>query len=74
MSEPLCFLAHLASGATCLGTDRDGEAYIKVNLSRQDAAVVMKRMDELTDNFYVTLVPEERTKGRKKRPRETDGA
>ena len=41
MSDPLCFLAQLAGGQTCVGTDRDGEAWLKVLLSRQDAAMVM---------------------------------
>ncbi len=67
---PICFLAHFASGATCVGTDRDGEAYLKVALSRPDAAALMTRMDELEENFYVTLVPEgqvQHTQGSEKR-------
>lgn len=56
--EPIAFLAQLAGGQTCVGTDRDGEAWLKVLLSRSDAAAVMARLDELTDGFYVTLVPE----------------
>lgn len=54
----LCFLAQLAGGQTCCGTDRDGEAWLKVLLSRQDAAAVLARLDELSEGFYVTLVPE----------------
>jgi hypothetical protein len=58
MRDPLCFLAQLAPGQTCVGTDRDGEAWIKLLLSRQDAADVMARLDELSEGFWVTLVPE----------------
>lgn len=56
--EPLAFLAQLAGGQTCVGTDRDGEAWLKVLLSRSDAAAVMARLDELQEGFFVTLVPE----------------
>ena len=62
--EPVCFLAQLAGGQTCVGTDRDGEAWLKVLLSRQDAAAVMDRLDELTEGFYVTLVPERQAKAK----------
>jgi hypothetical protein len=68
---PLAFLAQLAPGQTCVGTDRDGEAWLKVLLARADAADVMARLDELQEGFYVTLVPEARvremTKGSEKR-------
>lgn len=57
--EPvLCFLAQLAGGQSCIGADRDGEAWLKVLLSRQDAAALLARQDELMEGFYVTLVPE----------------
>ncbi len=56
--DPLCFLAQLAGGQNCMGSDRDGEAWLKVLLSRQDAARVLERLDELGEGFYVTLVPE----------------
>ena len=59
---PLCFLAQLAGGQTCCGTDRDGEAWLKVLLSRQDASAVLARLDELSEGFYVTLVPERQAK------------
>jgi hypothetical protein len=58
VADPICFLAHFASGATCVGTDRDGEAWLKVTLSRADAAALMARMGELDELFYVTLIPE----------------
>lgn len=57
-SAPLCFLAQLAGGQSCIGADRDGEAWLKVLLSRQDAARILARQDELMEGFYVTLVPE----------------
>jgi len=57
-TEVLCFLAQLAGGQTCVGTDRDGEAWLKVLLSRKDAATLLSRLDELSAGFYVTLVPE----------------
>jgi hypothetical protein len=66
MVEPICFLASLASGPTCVGTDRDGEAWLKVTLSRADAAALMARMGELDENFYVTLVPEGEVKNHRK--------
>lgn len=56
--DPLCFLAQLAGGQSCIGADRDGEAWLKVLLSRQDAAALLARQDELMEGFYVTLVPE----------------
>jgi hypothetical protein len=56
--QPLAFLAQLAPGQTCVGTDRDGEAWIKLLLARSDAADVMARLDELQEGFWVTLVPE----------------
>lgn len=65
---PLCFLAQLAPGQTCLGTDRDGEAWLKVLLSKADAADVMRRLDELQEGFYVTLVPEGQVKGKRGKP------
>ncbi len=63
--EPITFLGQLAGGQTCLGTDRDGEGYIKLLLSRQDAAAVMSRLDELEEGFYVTFVPEWEVQGRR---------
>lgn len=56
--EPICFLAQLAGGQSCIGADRDGEAWLKVLLSRQDAARILERQEELSEMFYVTLVPE----------------
>ena len=68
--QPLVFLAQLAPGQTCVGTDRDGEAWLKVLLARQDAAAVIARLDELQEGFYVTLVPESQVqpRGRRKNP------
>lgn len=66
--DPLCFLAQLAPGQTCLGTDRDGEAWLKVLLSKADAADVMRRLDELQEGFYVTLVPEQDIKKGRRTP------
>lgn len=60
--EPLAFLAQLAPGQTCVGTDRDGEAWLKVLLSRQDAAKLLERLEEYQEGFYVTLVPEREVK------------
>lgn len=54
----LCFIAQLAGGQTCMGTDRDGEGYVKILLSAADLARVVARMHELESGFYVTLVPE----------------
>lgn len=62
MSDPLCFLAQLAGGQSCLGVDRDGEAWLKVLLSRQDAARIIERQGDLMEGFYVTLVPERQAK------------
>jgi hypothetical protein len=72
---PVAFLGQLAGGQTCIGTDRDGEAWIKILLSRADAARVMERMDELSEAFYVTFVPEREvhgTRGRRKSPGKSD--
>lgn len=66
--DALCFLAQLAPGQTCLGTDRDGEAWLKVLLSKADAADVMRRLDQLQEGFYVTLVPERDVKKRRRTP------
>jgi len=61
--EPvICFLAQLAGGQSCIGADRDGEAWLKVLLSRQDAARILERQDSLMEGFYVTLVPEAQAK------------
>jgi hypothetical protein len=72
---PLAFLAQLAPGQTCIGTDREGEAWLKVLLSRQDAADVMARLDELQEGFYVTLVPESQVRqaqgSEKRKPRKS---
>ena len=56
--DPLCFLAQLAGGQSCIGVDRDGEAWVKFLLSDKDAATLMARRSELAECFYVTLVPE----------------
>jgi hypothetical protein len=74
MKEPVCFLAHFSPGATCVGTDREGEAWLKVSLSRADAAALMARMGELDENFYVTLVPEGQARqGSRGRRKSNDG-
>jgi hypothetical protein len=70
--EPLCFLAALADGRTCLGSDRDGEARLTLTLSRIDAARLMERLDEYAAGFYVTLCSEEAVKPTKKRKREPE--
>jgi hypothetical protein len=57
-AEPLAFLAQLADGRTCVGTDRDGEARLTILLSRHDAAALMQRLDEFQAGFYCTLVAE----------------
>lgn len=62
MSDPLVFLAQLADGRTCLGSDRDGEARLTLLLSRHDAAKLLQRLDEYEGAFYVTLVPEQTVK------------
>lgn len=62
MSDPLVFLAQFADGRTCIGADRDGEARLTVLLSRHDAAELLRRQDEFTAGFYVTLVPESAVK------------
>lgn len=68
MSDPLCFLAQLADGRTCLGSDRDGEARLTLILSRQDAATLLQRLDEYQAGFYVTLTTEQQVKtGKRKR-------
>lgn len=66
--QPLTFLAQLAPGQTCVGTDRDGEAWLKVLLERKDAADVMARLGELQEGFYVTLTPESRVRETTGRP------
>jgi len=77
MSDPLVFLAQLADGRTCLGSDRDGEARLTLLLSRHDAAKLLERLDEYEGAFYVTLVPEQAVKSSTKRVRkrnaEADG-
>ena len=60
--DPLCFLAQLAGGQSCIGADRDGEAWLKVLLSRQDAARILEQQHTLMEGFYVTLVPEAQAK------------
>lgn len=55
--DPIAFPAQLADGRTCLGTDRDGEGRLTVLLSAEDTAMVITRLDELREGFYVTLVP-----------------
>jgi len=55
---PICFLGQLAGGQSCMGADRDGEGWIKILLNRSDLALVVERMKELQECFYVTLVPE----------------
>lgn len=72
-TTPLCFLSQLAPGQSCMGTDRDGEAWIKVLLSRQDLATVVTRMDELREGFYVTLVPESQVRGASRRRQQSAG-
>jgi len=69
VSDPLVFLAQLADGRTCLGSDRDGEARLTLLLSRQDAAKLLERLDEYESGFYVTLVPEDAVKKPKGRKR-----
>jgi hypothetical protein len=75
-AEPFVFLAALADGRTCLGSDRDGEARLTLTLSRNDAAKLMERMDEFTSGFYCTLVAEHlvtaKTPAKRKRRGQTD--
>jgi hypothetical protein len=74
MPDPLVFLAQLADGRTCLGTDRDGEARLTLLLSRHDAAKLLERLDEYEAGFYVTLVPEHAVTRPTKRKRTTADA
>jgi len=66
-SDPICFLAQLAEGRNCIGTDRDGEGRMVVIMSGDDAAMVIGRMDELREGFYVTLVPAQQVKTTRRR-------
>lgn len=53
---PIRFIAALAEGRACLTFDRDGGAQLKLDVSRQEAAKIAERLDELMSvSFRVVL-------------------
>lgn len=56
--EPIAFVASLADGRTCLGTDRDGEWRLTLILPEQEGAQLAQRLPELRDvSFAVVFQP-----------------